>query len=128
MRLSDPGAPARHGHGARHALARVPDAARRQLRARRLQAGPAGLRHRRAAPCEKAVPEVTATGAPVQNDALPAECLILVFKPGECALKMLRIKIWPIFIPDIEIRINRLHREKTAQSASSSPAYNQIQT
>ena len=63
-----------------------------------------------------------------QNDALPAECLVLVFKPGECVLKMLRIKIWPIFIPDIEIRINRLHREKTAQSASSSPAYNQIQT
>src|ERR1019366_913108 len=63
-----------------------------------------------------------------QNDALPAECLVLVFKPGECMLKMLRIKIWPIFIPDVEIRIYRLHREKTAQSASSSPAYNQIQT
>ena len=63
-----------------------------------------------------------------QNDALPAECLVLIFKPGECVLKMLRIKIWPIFIPDVEIRINRLHREKTAQSASSSPAYNQIQT
>src|SRR5450756_308367 len=63
MRLSDPGAPARHGHGARHALARVPDAARRQLRARRLQTGAAGLRHRRAAPGEKTLPEVIATGA-----------------------------------------------------------------
>src|ERR1017187_6806092 len=63
-----------------------------------------------------------------QNDALPAECRVLVFKTGEGVLKMLRIKIWPIFIPDVEIRINRLHREKTAQSASSSPAYNQIQT
>ena len=62
-----------------------------------------------------------------QDDALPAECLILVSKPGECVLKMLRIKIWPIFIPDVEIRINRLHRKETAQSAPSSPAYNQIQ-
>jgi len=36
---------------------------------------------------------------------LPAERLVLVFKPGECVLKMLRMKIWPIFIPDIEICI-----------------------
>ena len=71
MRLSDPGAPARHGHRARHALARVSDAARRQLRARRIQTGPAGLRHRRAAPGKKALPEMTATGAPVLPLPLP---------------------------------------------------------
>ena len=65
---------------------------------------------------------------PDQNGALPAECLVLVFEPGECVFKMLRIKIRPIFIPEIQIRISRLHREKTAQSASSSPTYNQIQT
>ena len=63
-----------------------------------------------------------------QGAALPTERLILVLKPRERVLKMLQIKIRPIFIPDIEIRIDRLHREKTAQSASSSPAYNQIQT
>ena len=60
--------------------------------------------------------------------ALPAKCLILFFIPGKCVLKMLRIKIWPIFVPDIEIRINRLRREKTAQAATSTPAYDQIQT
>src|ERR1035437_10007269 len=38
--------------------------------------------------------------------ALPAECLVLVLKPGECLLKMPRIKIRPIFIHDIKIRIN----------------------
>ena len=59
---------------------------------------------------------------------LTAKCLVLFFIPGKCVLKMLRIKIWPIFVSDIEIRLNRLHREKTAQSASPSPAYDQIQT
>src|SRR5450432_1376131 len=73
MRVSDPGAPARHGHGARHALARVPDAARRQLRARRIQAGPAGLRHRRAAPGEKAVPEIMANLAVVAGSYFNGE-------------------------------------------------------
>ena len=58
---------------------------------------------------------------------LPAERLVLILIPGECVLKMPQFKIWPIFIPDIKIRINRLHREKTAQSASSSPTHNQIQ-
>jgi hypothetical protein len=56
-----------------------------------------------------------------------AEGLILNFKPGNCVLQVLRIKIWPIFITDIKIRINRLHREKAAQTASTSPTYNQIQ-
>jgi len=41
---------------------------------------------------------------------LTAKCLVLFFIPGKCVLKMLRIKIWPIFVSDIEIRINRLHR------------------
>src|ERR1035437_3773713 len=59
---------------------------------------------------------------------LPAKCLVLFFIPGKCVLKMLRIKIWPIFVSHIEIRINRLHREKTTQSASPAPAYDQIQT
>ena len=66
--------------------------------------------------------------SPFHTTILPAECLILVLKPSERVLKILQIKIWPIFIPDIEIRINRLHREKTAQSVRSSPAYNQIKT
>ena len=64
----------------------------------------------------------------VVESTLPTERLILVFEPRERVLKMLQIKIRPLFIPDIEIRIDRLHREKPAQSASSSPAYNQIQT
>ena len=59
---------------------------------------------------------------------LSAECLVLGLEPGEGVLKMLRIKIRPIFIPDVEICVNRLHRKKTAQSAASSPAHNQIQT
>src|SRR5450756_2447136 len=74
--------------------------------------------------------------ADVQNDtvrclsltrALPTECLVLVLEPGECVVKMLRIKVRPIFIPDVEIRIHRLHWEKTAQSAGSAPANDQIQ-
>ena len=65
---------------------------------------------------------------PNENHELSAKSLVLIFKPGECVLKMLRIKIWPIFIDDIEIRINGLNREKAAQSASSSPAHDQIQT
>ena len=62
--------------------------------------------------------------SPSHTTILPAKCLVLILKPGECVLKMLRIKIGPILIPDIEIRINRLHREKAAQSTSSTPAYN----
>jgi hypothetical protein len=49
---------------------------------------------------------------------LTAKCLILISIPGKCVLKMLGIKIWPILVSHVEIRINRLHGEKTAQSAS----------
>jgi len=59
---------------------------------------------------------------------LTTQCLVLFFIPGECVRKMLRIKIWPKFVPDIEIRINRLHRKKPAQAATSTPAHDQIQT
>ena len=59
---------------------------------------------------------------------LPAECLILFFVPSKSLLEMLWIKIRPIFVPDIKICINRLCREKAAQSASPAPAHNQIQT
>ena len=37
---------------------------------------------------------------------LAAECFILGFEPGEGVIKMLRIKIRPIFVSDIKICIN----------------------
>ncbi len=63
-----------------------------------------------------------------QTLLLAAECLVLAFEPREGVLKMLRIEVWPIFVSDIKIRINRLHRKKTTQPASSSPTHNQIQS
>ena len=62
------------------------------------------------------------------NVALPAECLVLALKPRESLIKMLWLVIWPIFVPDIKIRVNGLHREKTAQAPTPTPAHNQIQT
>jgi hypothetical protein len=59
---------------------------------------------------------------------LAAECFILGFEPGEGVIKMLRIKVRPIFVSDIKIGIHRLHREETAQAAASSPPHNQIHT
>ena len=59
---------------------------------------------------------------------LTAECFILGFEPGEGVIKMLRIKVRPIFVSDIKIGIHRLHREETAQAAASSPPHNQIHT
>ena len=44
---------------------------------------------------------VLTTGFKNGTHKLPAERLVLFFEPTECVLKMLRMKIWPIFIPDI---------------------------
>lgn len=76
-----------------------------------------------------AFPDHTVHGTSVVGTApkSPTKCLILIFKPGERLLKMLWLIIWPIFISDINVRIYRLHREKTAQSSCASPAHNQIQ-
>jgi hypothetical protein len=73
-----------------------------------------GIHHHRDKAAMNGAPGYCLKNSIQYTTLLPAECRILVFKPGECVLKMLEIEIWPIFIPDIEIRINRLHRKKTA--------------
>ena len=57
------------------------------------------------------------------DDVLPAECLILILEPGERLFEMLWLEIQPVFISDIHIRVHRLHRKKTAQTASASMSW-----
>ena len=42
-------------------------------------------------------------------------------------MELVRLKVWPAFINDEEIRIDRLDREKAAEPSPSTPSDNQIQ-
>ena len=56
----------------------------------------------------------------------PAEGLVLLFEPGERVAEVLRHKVRPKLIADIEIGVHGLNREKSAQPAGAAPAHDQV--
>ncbi len=59
---------------------------------------------------------------------LSTQCLILVFEPTKDPVKMFRFGLRTVLVNNIEVCINRLHGQKTAEAASSTPTHDQIQS
>ena len=84
-------------------------------------------------PCRGAAAQVRSSetflcACEASTEKLPAERLILILEPGKRLIKMAWLEIGPVFIENVEIRINRLHWQKPTQTACATPAHDQIQT
>ena len=73
-------------------------------------------------------PENTASAGCTAPVSSPPQRLVLRFEPCQGFVKMLGSEIGPVLINDMEVRINRLDREKAAEASPSAPANNEIQS